>query len=360
MRRRITFRSLMLIAFFLFGGCVSLSGTELYAAGFGLNFLNPKRVEADPKKTYPLETNHGPYMIMVKQFSGENAQQNANRLVYELRKRYKLKAYVYDRKFEFKVADGMRSSEKKQHLYNQYAKTSTQEYAVLVGDFHSTDDEEYKKALKTVKTSQPECLKGEILQVGASKKSPLANAFGGITNPLLPPDIMSRKGVVDPFVERLNSDCKYSLLNCPARYTVRVATFTGNIEIRPGEVQQIIAGKKEMDGQALIQAGVNAAKLCQALREKGYEAYEFHDRYSSIVTVGSFNEIQTMGPQGLTIRPEIVKIFDTFQPTYQENKSFKETQYEKMLPYKPKKLIGIEFDILPQVVMVPKRIRDVK
>ena len=32
-----------------------------------------------------------------------------------------------------------------------------------------------------------------------------------------------------------------------------------------------------------------AHKMTVALRAKGYEAYEFHDRYASIVTVGSYD-----------------------------------------------------------------------
>lgn len=354
MRRRITICILALFAFYL------LNATHSYAAGFGANFLNPKRVEADPKKTYSLEMNNGPWMIMVKRFEGENAEQNAKRLVYELRKRYKLNAYVYDRKFEFSVAEGMRSTEKKQHLRNRYAKTETKEYAVLVGDFQSTEDEDFKKALKTVKTSQPTTLKSEIVQAGANKKPPLANAFG-TPNPLLPPDFRNRKGVVDAFVERLNSDSKFSLLNCPARYTIRVATFTGNIEIRPNEVDQIIAGKKNMDDRVLEQAGINATMLCQALRKKGYEAYEFHDRYSSIVTVGGFNEITTTDAYGQMMpRPEIVKIIDTFKGEYRGNTSINQASGERMLPYMPKALAGIEFDVQPQVVLAPKRMKDLR
>ena len=60
---------------------LSLSTTSANAAGLGINLLNPKRVEADPKKVYKLEAKNGPWMIVVKRFSGEtdpNAEEKAN------------------------------------------------------------------------------------------------------------------------------------------------------------------------------------------------------------------------------------------------------------------------------------------
>ena len=350
-------RSLLFLAVLFI---LSLSTTSANAAGLGINLLNPKRVEADPKKVYKLEPKNGPWMIVVKRFNGEtdpNAQERANKLVYELRKKYKLNAYFYDQKFEFKVADGMRANEKKQYLREKYVKPVVKEYAVLVGDFPSTDDDDFKKALKTIKTSFPDSLKSEIVQVGGGKvRSPLANAFG-TPNPMLPPDFMNKKGYVDAFVERLNSDSKYSLLNNPGRFTVRVATFTGEIVIEQDKVKQILGGRgdKKMDGQTLAKAGINATQLCAALRKQGVNAFEFHDRYSSIVTVGSFNELGTMGPQGMVEwSPEIAKILETYKGVYRQATT------SNMLPYMPKSLAGIEFDIHPMVIEVPKRMRDLK
>ena len=39
----------------------------------------------------------------------------------------------------------------------------------------------------------------------------------------------------------------------------------------------------------LEEAAENAHILTESLRQQGYEAYEFHDRDQSIVTVGSFD-----------------------------------------------------------------------
>ena len=49
---------------------------------------------------------------------------------------------------------------------------------------------------------------------------------------------------------------------------------------------------------ALEEAGEAAHKLVEVLRNQGYEAYEFHDRGSSIVTVGSFDSVGTPRADG--------------------------------------------------------------
>ena len=334
------------IAVFLFF-LLGLS-TSTQAANLGLNFLNPKRVEADPKKVYQLNEKNGPWMIMVKRFSGENAEENANKLIHELRSKYKLKAYLFDKEFKFNVSDGMKTAEQRQYIRERYATTAVQEYTVLVGDFQSAEDKDYQEALRTIKAKFPP----EIIQVGRTQ-APLLGAFGTL-NPMLPPDIVNQKGYVDPFVERLNSDSKYSLLNNPGRFTVRVATFTGETIIKQDEVKQILSGRidKKVTGKTLAQAGINASRLCAALREKGVEAYEFHDRYSSIVTVGSFHQVGSMDAMGMVEPiPEIARIFETYKGVYRQPTT------DNMLPYMPKSLGGIEFDVQPTVIMVPKKMK---
>jgi len=325
----------------------------------GLNFLIPKKVEADPKKEYHLSETDGPWFIVVYSFSGDTAREDANALVLELRKKYKLNAYLYDKVFEFRVTDGMREAERKQRKNEKYVKTVSQEYAVLVGNFQSMDDPAYLKALQIIKRSQPDCLKkfeaSRIVQVGMKDQSPLALAFG-TPNPLLPPDFFNQKGVVDSFVEKLNSDSPYSLLNNPGRYTVRVATFKGNMEIRQYTPEGIVLNEKEeanFSKSGLAEAGATAATLCKALRLKGYEAYEFHDRYSSIVTVGAFDDFGTQGPQGMIeLRSEINQIYERFRGNYVGSKTTNQSAYM------PKSLSNIEFDIQPTLIEVPKRQRD--
>ena len=58
-------------------------------------------------------------------------------------------------------------------------------------------------------------------------------------------------------------------------------------------------------------AAEKAHRLTKALRAKGFQAYEFHDRYSSAVTVGSFSEatVSRVGG-GSQWTPEVAKIID--------------------------------------------------
>ena len=53
------------------------------------------KVEAEKDKEYLLTDSDGLWLIMAKKFSGTEARKQANRLVYEIRKRYKLPAYIY-------------------------------------------------------------------------------------------------------------------------------------------------------------------------------------------------------------------------------------------------------------------------
>jgi hypothetical protein len=100
----------------------------------------------------------------------------------------------------------------------------------------------------------------------------------------------------------------------------------------------------------LAEAGDKAHRLAKALRMKGYEAYEFHDRYASIVTVGSFNSVGTPRPDGRTeINPQIHEIMKRFGAEAQ-------TLPGQKTPVTPlKTLAGIPFDIQPIPVEVPKR-----
>jgi hypothetical protein len=83
---------------------------------------------------------------------------------------------------------------------------------------------------------------------------------------------------------------------------------------------------------------------------KGYEAYEFHDRYASVVTVGSFDSMGTPRPDGKTeINPQIQRIIETFRA---KQESLQGKSAGAMVP---KTVVGIPLDIQPIPVQVPKR-----
>jgi hypothetical protein len=173
---------------------------------------------------------------------------------------------------------------------------------------------------------------------------PMQNAML-TTNPLLPDEYYAPKGL-DQFVIDMNKPVKHSLLDCPGRYTVKVATFSGNVIIEQKKINEIKNGK-QVSGR-LAEAADKAHRLTEALREQGHEAYEFHDRGQSIVCVGSFDSCGTPRADGkIEINPQAHKIMTTFQASQQP--------LPGQLGMPVKMIAGIPLDIQPTMVEVPKR-----
>jgi hypothetical protein len=160
---------------------------------------------------------------------------------------------------------------------------------------------------------------------------------------LLPTEYFVPKGI-DKLVLEMNKGVKYGLLECKKRYTVKVATFTGHVVLDQKKIEEIERGRPVKS--RLADAAEKAHQMTVALREKGFEAYEFHDRYSSMVTVGSFDSVGTPRSDGkIEINPQVHTIMTHFGPDTKKD------------PAKPtaQSLIGIPFDLQPMPVEVPQR-----
>ena len=348
------------------------------------NLLTANRVEADPAKPYTLKEEHGPWIIMACSFNGENARQQAHDLALELRKRYRMEAFVHQVDFQLDDPNGnvqpiFRSPHP--HVYqmvtenpNAYRDGQIKEIAVVVGNFTAVDDPDAQTALRKLKGADPECLHAKqgdsdsrslaawrSLQAGVrdlpsfveSRKQtgPLAHAF--ITrNPLLPEDYFAPKDGLDELVVKMNQNVKYSLLDCPKKYTLQVAHFTGEVIINQNDIRAIESGARagpESTNQGLAEAAEKAHELTNALRMKGWEAYEFHDRYASLVTVGSFDSCGTPRPDGkIEINPQLHQLIEIFRG---ESASVAGKPGAIHL----RSLVGIFFDAQPIPVEVPKR-----
>ncbi len=146
---------------------------------------------------------------------------------------------------------------------------------------------------------------------------PLAHAFIA-PNPLLPEEYLASKGGLDDMVVKMNKNVEHSLLKCPGKYTVQVAHFTGEVIIDQNEsapIETVAQGRPESTKQSLAEAAQKAHVLTEALRIDGYEAYEFHDRNASVVTVGHFDSVGTPRPDGkIEINPMIYRIIEVFRP----------------------------------------------
>lgn len=97
----------------------------------------------------------------------------------------------------------------------------------------------------------------------------------------------------------------------------------------------------------LAEAADKAHRLVVALREKGVEAYEFHDRFESIVTVGSFASVGDPRPDGrVEINPQMHAIIETYRAQRRPLGTVEGLE--------PKMLDGVPFDVQPRPIKVPQ------
>ncbi|MBQ2849898.1 MAG: hypothetical protein IJE77_05405, partial [Thermoguttaceae bacterium] len=312
------FRSSLKYILFL---AIVCGGAEV---GFG-QFSFPQmgkaaKVEADPKKDYFLKDSDGNWFAMAAKFSDEKAAYRAKKLAYELRKAYKMEAFVF--KFDPSRNLDAFSAEVDAAKNFHYQTAQNVEYAVLVGGYPVGDDLELQKTLERLRRCQPESLKDDAPSKALAQKfqemarkdqkyagyGPMGGAFA-VPNPLLPKEFFSQKGIVDSYVEKLNSVGKYSLLNNDKLYTVRIATFSGDVAMYKNT-----QGPKTDEMQSRLRyAGVRAAALCDALRNAGVDAWEFHDRDCSFVTVGAFDTYGVEQANGqIELNPKIAQIMNKY------------------------------------------------
>ncbi len=344
--------------------------TERVDAASPLSFVRFTRKPALGQMPLDLTEESGPWMIFAASFAGDGAERDASELVQELRKRFKMKAYVHGKHYDFsQPVQGLgldRFGTPKQMRFSTEAVFD--EVAVLVGDYPSADDPKLQKHLNLLKYAHPDCLaieknKDTTLRFAGlrelhkrltgdqdkKRKGPMGKAFA-TRNPMLPREAFAPGGL-DELVLSMNKGGKYSLLDCPGKYTVKVATYRGQVIIDQREVQAIESGKK-MDSR-LDDAGEKAEKLVNLLRKRRVEAYVFHDRHESIVTVGSFESVGNQRANGqIELNPAIAKVIEAYGPA---RKPLQGKDGSSLAGIQPKTLGGLMFDVAPKPVIVPRR-----
>ena len=391
-------------------GLLASASQSASAQGFLKRFIPVKKVEAKAEGDYSLAQSNGPWMVMASTFSGEGAEAQARDLVLEFRQRFNLPAYAHAMQFDLSKDQVGRGIDKYgAPVRMRYRKGDRlQEWAVLVGDFPSIDDPQAQELLKTIKTLQPQALDpnargGESAQslgkvrnmqrlfvkrLGANKQlGPMRTAFMA-RNPLLPQEYFVPKGV-DKFVEKMNRGLPHSLLDNKKRYTVKVATFSGQAVLQ-GAKNAPRDNRRRNQRSALERAVDDAEMLVEELRKANYEAYSFHDRNESIVTIGGFDQPVNKAANGqLVPTREVARIFQTFGARYntpsdplevqdvplevqaeaeQRLKSFQQRFSGKhgqiatglepkfaRIPPGSKNARVVPFDVHPEVVEVPKK-----
>ena len=261
--------------------------------------LQAGSIEATKGKKYGITKQHGPWMIMVATLreapekmktEGISPEQAADELVYELRTRG-VPAYVIKR--DEALTNVLTTNKQGKEEERKYR--LTEEYCVLAGNYASFDDPVINKTLEYIKKIHPECMKqGAIYRPRENQTGPLSHAFKTI-NPLLSQDEVALMKK-DPEIEYMNNDMgNLSLLKQSGKYSVVVATFAGK-SVYSKSANEAKKMKEKLDsldakndaGSSFDAMYIEAWTLAKMLREKNIEAYVYHDRFKSVVTVGSF------------------------------------------------------------------------
>lgn len=340
------------------------------------------RIEADPRRDYPLRKNSGPWMIMVTSFyaidgteeSRRDTYQQAKDLALEIRRTLKIPAYTHYMRSNFgedlpsmrrarpeqtsvrldpnDVSEDLSLTEAgRRHIasltdeYSSPVKRRVKEFdqvAVLAGDY-ATLDQARRVLDEKIKDWFPESMKEYVKRLNANHmglrapkkaKGPFWRAF--VTpNPYTPKDYLYSQSP-DPLLRQMNRS-KFNLYRCPGRYSVNVATFSGRsrVEYHKHKLDEFINELEHTDQDRLQRAAIDAEELAKALRAKRWEAYVFHTRNQSQVTVGSFNDEKD---------PRIQQVIEIFRATQKGN------------PPEPhrKRLGRWQFDPTPLPIIVPR------
>lgn len=334
-RLLLSFRSLMLVF-----SAISMSFFLGSWANAEPPFSNLFRKSSKQGSVGELKPEHGPWLIFASSFEGPQAKQRAEALAQDLQEDHGLAAFIMNKKFDFTelmYGSGIRE-DGRQKVMKYRDRKVVESYAVLVGEFDSTESPILKSTLENVKKLKPKSLmspgaepeKQDVTSVKGFRKllrstvkdqtpGPLETAF--VTrNPLLPLDFFQAPEI-EKFVYDLNRDPGYnenSLLDCKGKYTVRVLTLRGDDQFVSWGRSQSAGNKKEDEDKpsALESAAEQAFLVTKALRNAGIEAYQFHDRTQSIVTVGSFDTLGSSDANNqFQYSPEIQKIVAKFGPS---------------------------------------------
>jgi len=389
---------LLLLSQIAFSLIVGFAGPADAAQPLWQRLVPRKHVAADPDVEYTLSKERGPWLILAASFSGPEAKEQAHDLILELRKEHGMPAFYYGMTFQQDETNlGRGVDHYGSRIRRRYQRGSeVREHAVLVGEFPSIDDPHARKTLRRIKQLTPAALDsgdGESTSQSlatvrnfhnflrkntgdSDRKGPMGHAF--LTrNPLLPKEYFVPRGI-EPVIAKLNKGLEYSLMKCPGKYSMRVATFKGRTSLKATEEElSSTRTRKATKNDPLVVAGENAHLLTVALREKGWEAYEFHDRYESYVAIGSFDQGETFADGRVVLKNRDAQIiYNTFGATSPENafnrpapqdqvlENRRKQQFMNMFQnqmgqvaqgFHPKRFVGIPMDIHPQPVRVPRQ-----
>lgn len=272
--------------------------------------LSAARIDATEGRQYRITRQHGPWMIMVvsltetpvkRRESGLTPTEAADQLVYALRRK-QIPAYTF------------RLSDQPGNPRNRFAgnddsglryRHRRDSVCVLAGNYKSPESSVAQRTLKYIKSLDFDSINLDWKQNGAvfystpGQPRPFSGAFLTFNPLFTPQEIEAQKR--DTLLRDMNAAGDYSIINNPGQYTLVVASLKGTSQTQIGSQTSSIRGRStgpfKVSG-TLNDAALRAWTVTEMLREgrfsgnqrgRTFEAYCFHDRYKSMVTVGAFD-----------------------------------------------------------------------
>jgi len=330
-----------------------------------------RKIEAIKGKHYRLTKQHGPWMIMVasiadvpdyRKLEGISHSEAADRLVYELRKKG-IPAYTISNREVMQQMDRQGGSNR---LAGALYRNQQDRISVIAGNYPSISDQTAQRTLTWVKKFSPSTWSKSDGKTGGGiyKKNyngrPLEGAFLTI-NPLLSPQEVSAREY-DPLLYTLNSGQPFSLLDSRGNYTLVVASFYGKalttkanrtkfisainrFKAADGTLDNAAASANQLTG--LLRQG--AVQGSATLRNQKFEAYALHEKFRSVVCVGSFQSPKD---------PQLQRLAQLFAAKSQPDANgkvlgeFLHVANPRGLRFPP--IRTFPFDPAPQVLRIPK------
>lgn len=328
--------------------------------------VSAARIDATANRTYRITKQHGPWMIMVASFSerhehvrvsGLTPEDAANQLVYALRKRG-IPAYT----FRLSEADhtNLGTDALGRRMRTRAPINNNNSISVVAGNYPTVDDKTAQRTRTFIKRLSLKDLNleswanggGLVFRETPGQPGPFSGAFLTI-NPLFSQEEVA-KTKRDPLILRLNGNSEYSILRNKGKYTLAVATFKGRSQTGIGERNYKKAYDLFTPNGTLDDAAERSWKVAKMLREglfngsqKGrtFEAYVYHDKFQSLVTIGSFES-----PQDPRLA-QLAHIFRAKQHQGTNGKSFT-TGESIIIPGNPPETVI--FDPVPSLIAVPQ------
>lgn len=303
---------------------------------------------SETNNKYPLTEREGPWLIHIGSFRGDQSLEFAHRFAEETRSKHHMLTFIYSmnesdavkdreelRQNQMKLIGTDKVPESQEHQKFKTVRV-VKEYSVFVGNYPDMEKARYE-AVRIKEFAPPSSIPAYGVHLynestSRSRVDPESREFGGmfgmrstakteegkrlnqtqgnpyrqafvVRNPILTKVAevaaalkQQPQPTFDPAWRELNANEKYSVFTCPKPWTIVVAHFVPPAVVLPSSESSLFQVGTTVNsvetGKALKRAADNARQMADLLRDggKGYDAYVFHTRQYSLVTVGAFDD----------------------------------------------------------------------